>query len=367
MIRHARFVRNGAVRQRKEAAPRSSSGGGIATRLLSSRLSLLLALLVVVVAALMVMDQFGLLTAPYNSDYMAAALINLVPLAMLGLAEMIVIISGAGGIDLSVGSIVSLVGMGFGFAYGLWGWPLGLSILAAIVAGALLGSVNGILVAGFKFPPLIATLATYYAYWSLALVSNGQQPISSERIQGIYSLSESFELPLIGQLVPLVPLGVLIFLLPTVLIVWLLLSKTPFGRRLYAIGTNDVASEWAGVDVVRTRAWAYTLSGAIAGLVAVVTVSQFASARPDAGTSGNGMALPAITIAVLGGVTVTGGAGRTSGVILASLLIVWLNAGLLLAFTGNAGSQAQLFALGIILVGSALLNNLTNRRSTRAG
>jgi ribose transport system permease protein/erythritol transport system permease protein len=100
----------------------------------------------------------------------------------------------------------------------------------------------------------------------------------------------------------------------------------------------------------------------ISGLVAVVTVAQFASARPDAGTSGNGMALPAITIAVLGGVAITGGIGRVSGVLLAAVLITWLNAGILLLFEGNNGSQFQLLALGAVLVFCALLNAYTIRR-----
>ena len=94
----------------------------------------------------------------------------------------------------------------------------------------------------------------------------------------------------------------------------------------------------------------------------MVTVAQFASARPDAGVSGNGMALPAITIAVLGGVAITGGIGRVAGVVLATLLIVWLNAGILLAFVGNEGSQYQLLALGAVLIFAALLNGLTTRR-----
>ena len=81
-------------------------------------------LIVVVVVWFFVLDAGGYLTAPYDFDYMSATLINAVPLAMLGLAELLVIVSGRGGIDLSVGAIVSLAGMVFGFAYGEWGWPL---------------------------------------------------------------------------------------------------------------------------------------------------------------------------------------------------------------------------------------------------
>jgi ribose/xylose/arabinose/galactoside ABC-type transport system permease subunit len=343
---------------------RESEGRGarILRALLTQRIALLAVLIVAVVITFFVQDAGGYLTAPYDFDYMSAALINAVPLAMLGLAELLVILSGRGGIDLSVGAIVSLAGMAFGFAYGQWGWPLWVAILLTALFGALCGAVNGFLVAYIGFPALIATLATYYAYKSLAIVVNDQQPISTPPIQELYSLSRSVELPLFGQYMPNVPLGIFTFLLPTVVVVWLVLTRTTYGRRLYAIGTNDVAGRWSGIPVRDTRFKAYVYAGLISGLVAVVTVGQFASARPDAGVSGSGMALPAITIAVLGGVAITGGIGRVAGVVLATLLIVWLNAGILLAFVGNEGSQYQLLALGTVLVFAALLNGLTNRR-----
>ncbi|MEU4562607.1 ABC transporter permease [Actinoplanes sp. NPDC023936] len=329
---------------------------------LTQRIPLLAVLIVIVVVTFFINDAGGYLTAPYDFDYMSASLISAVPLAMLGLAEMLVILSGRGGIDLSVGAIVSLAGMIFGFAYGEWGWPLWLAIIATAGFGALLGAVNGFLVSYIGFPALIATLATFYAYKSIAIVINNQQPISTEPIQQLFSLTRSVELPIIGQYIPDVPLGIFTFLLPTVVAVWLLLARTAYGRRLYGIGTNDVAARWAGLPVRDTRFKAYVYAGLISGLVAVVTVAQFASARPDAGVSGNGMALPAITIAVLGGVAITGGIGRVAGVVLATLLIVWLNAGILLAFVGNEGSQYQLLALGAVLVFAALLNGLTNRK-----
>ncbi len=330
--------------------------------LLTQRIVLLAVLIVIVVALFFIMDANDYLTAPYDSDYMAASLINAVPLAMLGLAELLVILSGRGGIDLSVGAIVSLAGMVFGFAYGQWGWPLWLAILLTAAFGGLCGALNGFLIAYIGFPALIATLATFYAFKSLAIVINSQRPISTKPIQELFSISRSVELPLIGQQLPNVPLGIFTFLVPTVIVVWILLARTSYGRRLYATGTNDIAAKWAGLPVRDTRFKAYVYAGVISGFVAVVTVGQFASARPEAGVSGSGMALPAITIAVLGGVAITGGIGRVAGVVLATLLIVWLNAGILLAFVGNAGSQYQLFALGTVLIFAALLNGITNRR-----
>ena len=334
--------------------------------LLTQRIALLLVLLVVVLVTFVTLSQRNYLTAPYDTSYLSATLINAVPLVMLGLAELLVITSGRGGIDLSVGAIVSLTSMVFGFGYGEWGWPLWASIVLAAAFGGACGAVNGFLVAYIGYPALITTLATYYAFSSLAIVINDQQPISTRPIQDFFSAARS--VTVVGGGHPLqVPLGTLTFLLPTAVVVWLLLNRTTYGRRLYAIGTNDVAAEWSGIDVRRTRFTAYTAAGLISGLVAVVTVAQFASARPDAGVAGNGMALPAITIAVLGGVAITGGIGRVAGVVLATLLIVWLNAGILLAFPGNAGSQYQLLALGAVLVFAALLNGLTNRRYGRTG
>lgn len=331
---------------------------------LTNRTILMVVLLVAVLVTFVSLSAAGVTNGDYNADYLAFSAINLVPLGMLALAQLLVIVSGAGGIDLSVGSIVTLAGMIFGFMYGLWGWPLFLSLLLTVAFGAFCGLINGLLVAYAGYPPLIVTLATYYAMWSIALTINDQKPISTAPIQEMYQYSRNIELPvwLGGQSLPLIPLGIFLFLLPTILIVWLLVAKTTYGRRLYAIGTNDLAASWAGINVARTRAAAYVASGTISGLVAIVTVSQFASARPDSGVSGNGMALPAITIAVLGGVAITGGVGTVLGVILAAMVVTWLNAGILLTFEGNLSGQIQLLALGVLLVGSALLNAFTNRR-----
>ena len=331
--------------------------------LLTQRIALLAVLIVVVVVWFFVLDAGGYLTASYDFDYMSASLINAVPLAMLGLAELLVILSGRGGIDLSVGAIVSLSGMVFGFAYGEWGWPLWLAIVVTALSGALLGAVNGFLVAYVGFPALIATLATFYAYKSLAIVINDQSPISTPPIQQ----------PVLDH-----PLG--------------RAAAVRAVRAGRAAGAVHVPAPHRGAGLAAARphhlrpqalrdrhqrrrrplgrapgarhpVQGLHLRGPDLRASSPSSPSrQFASARPDAGVSGNGMALPAITIAVLGGVAITGGIGRVAGVVLATLLIVWLNAGILLAFVGNEGSQYQLLALGAVLVFAALLNGLTTRR-----
>lgn len=327
-------------------------------RLLTDRVALLAVLLAVLLVWMSVLSAQGYLTAPYDLPYLGATLDNVVPLCLLGLAEFVVMVSGRGGIDLSVGSMVSVVGMAFGFMVGRWGWPVLPSVVAALLVGAALGAVNGVLVAYLRFPALIATLATYYGYGSLALVSTNAAPISNRPVQELAGLTSS--VPVFGDVS--VPLQVFTFLLPSAVLVWLLVNRTSYGRRLYAVGTNETAARFANLNVASVRFRAYLLSGVLSGVAGVVTVAQFASARPDAGSTGNGMALPAITIAVLGGVAIAGGIGRVGGVLVAALLVVWLNAGILLAFEGSEGGQYQLAALGILLIASALLNVLTVRR-----
>ncbi|MCR8669636.1 ABC transporter permease [Agrococcus sp. HG114] len=346
--------------RRPESASRVREwlGSGV----LRDRAVLLLALIILLVVVMSVLDAVGLTSGRFNSDYLASTLIAYVPLALLALAELFVITSGRGGIDLSVGSMVSLTGIVFAMLYQQAGLPLLVAIVLAVVFGALLGAINGVLTAYLGYPALITTLATFYAYRSIALVVSEQRPISGPQISEFYGAAKAVELPVIGGGLPLVPLGVFTFLIPVAIVAWFVLNRTTYGRKLYAIGTNDTAAQWAGIDTRRTRMMAYVTAGAISGLVGVYTVAQFASARPDAGTSGSGMALPAITIAVLGGVAITGGIGRLSGILLAALLIVWLNASILLVVPGNEGAQAQLLALGIVLLGASLLSNATIRR-----
>jgi ribose/xylose/arabinose/galactoside ABC-type transport system permease subunit len=156
------------TRPSPDPAPATERRRGLISRaleaLLTQRVVLLVVLIVLLLVAMTLLDAAGALRGTFNADYLASALISAVPLAMLGLAQLMVILSGRGGIDLSVGSMVSLTGVVFGYAYGLWGWSLIAALILAVLVGGACGAVNGVLVAYIGFPPLIATLATYYAY-----------------------------------------------------------------------------------------------------------------------------------------------------------------------------------------------------------
>ncbi|MFE3169226.1 ABC transporter permease [Streptomyces sp. NPDC059224] len=274
-----------------------------------------------------------------------------VEIGLLALAQLIVIVTGRGSIDLSVGSMVSLSSMLFGLAATRWHLGLAGGVAVALLSGLAMGAINGFLIARLRFPALIVTLATLYAFSSIPLVLTDTVPIS-DLPSGLYGLTNY----LAG-----IPLQVFVIYLPVIVITWFALNRTSLGRRLYAVGTNDIAAQFAGIDVARTRFWAYTSSGLLAALTAIVSTARFASARPDAGSS---MELMAITVAVLGGVAINGGEGRVSGVVLATFTVTIINNAITVA---DFPAIWQVGALGIILLLAALLNSTARRVFGSAG
>lgn len=330
----------------------------IVRKMVTDRVVLLGILIVALLVTYSILNATGSLYAPFNMGYLSSSLMSLVPVALLALAQMFVIMSGRGGIDLSVGGVVSLGGMLFGWLVGPQQVSVFLAVIITLVAGMLMGLLNGYLVSYLGFPPLIATLATSYVFGSVAMLSNNRAPFADERIAATNSITNKIHF--FGDVS--IPAHVFTILIPCILISWFLLAKTRWGRALYAVGTNDVAAKYATQPVKATRASAYVIAGLLSGVAAIVNVAQFASARPDAGTAGSGMALPAITIAVLGGVAIAGGIGRVGGTALAALLVTWLNAVILITFQGSLGPRIQLLALGLVLLGSVLLNSYANRK-----
>lgn len=270
-------------------------------------------------------------------------------IGLLALGQAIVILGGRGGIDLSVGSSMSLSGIVMGVAASSFGLNPWLAALVAVVAGVGLGAINGFFVARLDLPPLIVTLSTLFLFGSVALVLTGGGQLGGFDRAGF---------PALGQTAVLgVPVQVLFVLLPAFGIAIWAQRRTRFGRRLHQAGTNDRAAVLAGVDVNRLRFWLYCISGATAALAAVVSNAWLLTARPAAGLN---LELQAITIAVLGGVDIFGGKGHLSGVFLAVLLVVVLTSGLQLAGVGNS---IQGGILGAVLVIASLANNFMARRS----
>lgn len=294
---------------------------------------------------------FALTTADFATLYNVFNMTQYgVEIGLLALGETLVIISGGGSIDLSVGSVLSLSGVFMGLLTMRVGFNVWLAALLGILSGGLLGAINALFITRIGIPALIVTLGTLYAYASAALVLTDTVPISG--------LPEHFFV--LGQSKVLgVPFQVLMIFIPVALVLHVALRRTIFGRNLHAVGTNEVAARFAAINVGAVRFWVFTLSGLLAGLAAVVMTSRVASARPDAGV---GYELQAITIAVLGGTSMLGGEGTVLGTILGVLVITVLSNGLQLA---GIHPIWQLGAVGIVLVVTVLLNQWLARRELR--
>jgi len=266
-------------------------------------------------------------------------------LTLLSLGESLIMLGGRDGIDISIGSAMSLSGVIFGIAVSK-GIGLLAAILITLAAGVLLGAINGALVAMAKVPALIATLGTQYIYSSLALYLTGGVPISGfPEAFSFLSLESTFGIP--NQ--------ILFVVIPITVLVLILVYKMRFGRRVYLMGTNPEAAKFTGIREVRVRMGIFILAGVLAAISAVINNSWLMTARADAGT---GMEMQAITVAVLGGIGVAGGVGHLGGVLMGVFIITMMNSGLQIA---NVNSVWQLAVLGLILIFAIILNLLMNK------
>ncbi len=279
-----------------------------------------------------------------------------VEIGLLAIAEAFIIISGGGGIDLSVGSLLSLSAMIIGVLVGRLGFNIWVAVLLGIGAAGLGGAFNGFLVSFIRIPPLLATLANMYIFKSLALLVSVEPQFGNP--MPISKFPENYFF--IGQSTIFgVPFQVLFIFTPIFLVLNYLLKYTTFGRYLYATGTNEKAAYFSNVPVRKVRFLVYVIGGLLVGIAALIMTSRIASARPDLGT---GYELQAITIAVLGGINIFGGEGHLIGVLLSIGIIVVLYNGLQLA---GVNAIWQMGALGIVLVGSAIANYMLSKRSAK--
>jgi rhamnose transport system permease protein len=251
-----------------------------------------------------------------------------------------------GGIDLSVGSIFGLSAVVLGYTWKNLGFPLELAIVAALITGTLAGFVNGLFIVRVGVPPLIMTLATLALYRGLA---EGISQAHSARGYPNWFFQ-------VGQGVFLdVPTQLWILVIATV-IAAVILSRTVFGRSLYAIGSNELASRFSGIPVNLYKLLIYTFSGFMSGLAGYIFVSRVSTTRSDMGT---GLELDVIAAVVLGGTSIFGGTGSIVGTVIGVILIQLLQNGL--SLTGVTG-DATIIVIGSVLILSILVNNFIQRR-----
>ncbi|RWR14537.1 ABC transporter permease subunit [Siminovitchia fortis] len=246
-----------------------------------------------------------------------------------------------GGIDLSVGSILALASaLTAGLLAG--GMDPLLAILIGLLAGAAMGALNGLIITKGKVAPFIATLATMTIFRGLTLVYTDGRPITG--------LSNSTLFELLGKgYLGWIPVPV-IWMLAVYFILYFILKKTVFGRRVYAIGGNEEAAILSGIRADRVKLWVYTITGTLSALGGIILASRLNSAQPTAGVT---YELDAIAAVVLGGTSLSGGRGWIFGTLIGALIIGVLNNGLNLM---NVSSFYQQVVKGGVILLAVLLD-----------
>ena len=275
--------------------------------------------LVLLVAAMVIFAD-GFATSSNLLNLLRQAAFN----GLIAFGMTLVILSD--GIDLSVGSVFALAAI-ICAELVMGGMNAALAVLIALVAGTALGLLSGFLVAKCRLQAFIATLITMTAYRGLAYIITDGKPISRLAESAV---SGSFFFKALGKGNVLLfetiklPIPALI-LLAAFLAVWFILTKTTFGRRIYATGSNAKCAKLVGVDTAKIKMACYGISGFLAALAGLLMCSRLNSAQP---TFGDGYELDAIAATALGGTSMSGGRGKITGTIAGVLIIAVLNNGL---------------------------------------
>ncbi|MCW2910898.1 MAG: inner-rane translocator [Actinomycetia bacterium] len=257
------------------------------------------------------------------------------------------IVIASGGIDLSVGSILALSSVTMGYAV-QHGQPVAVAAVVCLLTGLVCGLVNGVLVVVLRLHPLLVTLGTLALYRGLALgISNGN---------GFSGFPVSFQY--FGQTyIGPVPAQVIVWLL-IALAVYGVVNATPAGRRLLAVGINELAASFAGIRVGAVRLAVYGTSGLLTGVASLIYASRVFSDRGDTGT---GLELLAIAAVVVGGASIRGGEISVARTTLAVIVIGVIPDGLQLA---GIDTSWQYVTIGVVMVAAIVINELFAGRAS---
>jgi rhamnose transport system permease protein len=256
------------------------------------------------------------------------------------------------GIDLSVGSTIGLTAMMVSFtvvSFPVVSGPA--ALLLGMGLGAVLGSFNGLIIAGGGVPPIIATLGTLSIYRGLVFLYSGGTWINA------FEMPPSFR-----EIAKGTPLGVpnlILFAIAAAGAVFLFLTYTRTGRNIYAVGSNPDAARFAGIPIQRTIFLVYLLSGVLCGLAGVLWASRFEAAQTN---TAMGFELQTVAAPVVGGVNIFGGSGSVLGVILGAFLLGIINNALTL---GKISPFWQLAAQGLLILLAVITDATISRRLQR--
>lgn len=262
-------------------------------------------LLVIVAVAIFIFNSFA---SPHFLDVwtLSDMTFNFTEKALIALPMALLIVAGE--IDLSVAAILALSStlMGFTMQFG-FGTPA--LVCVGVIVGLACGAFNGLLVTGLSLPSIVVTIGTMSLFRGLAFIILGDQVYKN--------YPEGFDYFGQGYVVWVISFELVLFLIFAA-VFGFLLHFTNFGRRLYFVGRNQVTSLFSGVNVKRTKFILFCLTGVMSGVASVLLTSRLGSTRPSIA---QGFELETITMVVLGGVAITGGAGSIPGVVLAALIM----------------------------------------------
>jgi rhamnose transport system permease protein len=317
----------------------------MAKLLLKNRELLLLAAIAVLVALIALRFPAFVTVANLASVYNDTSI-----LVILALGQMAVILTRC--IDLSMAANLALCGMVAAMLNAAFpGLPIPLIILAAMALGALLGTINGALVWKLDIPPIVVTLGTLTIYRGLIFLLTDGKWINAHEMSDAFKALPRLELagtPVLSWL----------SLLMIALMV-LVMGRTPLGRAFYAVGGNPHAAVYTGIDVGRTRFFAYCLSGTLAGLSGYLWVSRYAVAYVDIAA---GFELDIIAACVIGGISIAGGIGSVPGAVLGALFLGVIKNALPVI---NISPFAQMAISGTVIIIAVAVNARAERRKGR--
>ncbi|WP_407047732.1 ribose ABC transporter permease [Vibrio cholerae] len=248
------------------------------------------------------------------------------------------------GIDLSVGSVLALCGA-FAATLVAMEVPVLIAVPTALLAGATLGAISGIIIAKGKVQAFIATLVTMTLLRGVTMVYTDGRPIST----GFTDTADTFAWFGTGYALGIpVPVWLMVVVFAGA---WYLLNHTRFGRYVYAVGGNESATRLSGINVDRVKIGVYAICGLLAALAGIIVTSRLSSAQP---TAGMGYELDAIAAVVLGGTSLMGGKGRIMGTLIGALIIGFLNNALNLL---DVSSYYQMIAKAVVILLAVLVDN----------
>ena len=271
---------------------------------------------------------------------------------VLALGATFVIING--GIDLSVGTVMTLSAVMTGVFITNMGLPIPVGIIGGLLTGCLAGFLNGTMVSRMKIPPFIATLGMLYIAKGLSLVISELKPIYFNDTPMFRQMAMG---SVLGRIIPgfNVPNAVLI-LFGAALVAHIILTRTILGRYTFAMGSNEEATRLSGVNVVVWKTAVFTLAGFFSGLGGVLIASRLNSAQPALGA---GYELDAIAAVVIGGTSLSGGEGSILGTIIGAFIISTLTNGLRIL---SVPQEWQIVVTGCIVILAVFLDILRRRR-----